>query len=67
MKTLYEACRASVKVWRDFPEGSHNDTCAERGYFDYIDGFVRDVIIGGKKDFREGSKDSSPPDGLEKL
>ena len=67
MKTLYEACQAKVKVWRDFPDGSHNDTCAERGYFEYIEGFIREVVLRGRTDFREGSKEGSPPDELEKL
>lgn len=67
MKTLYEACRTKVKIWRDFPEGSHNDTVAERGYFDYIEGFIRDVVLGGKTKIREESSHNLPPENVEKL
>jgi hypothetical protein len=67
MKTLYENCQTKVKVWRDFPEGSHNDTVAERGYFDYIEGFIRDVILRGRTDFPEGSENDAPGKRFEKL
>ena len=64
--TLLAKC-TTLKVWRDFPDGSHNDTCAESGYFEYIEGFIREVVLRGKKDFREGSKEGPPPAELEKL
>lgn len=48
MKLLYDSCQTKVKVWRDFPNGSHNDTVAEPGYFTYIDRFIRDVVVSHK-------------------
>src|SRR5688572_21191010 len=46
MKALYDASRAKTKYWRTFPDGSHNDTVAEPGYFEAI----RDFLDGlGKK------------------
>jgi hypothetical protein len=67
MKTLYEASQAKIKIWRDFADGSHNDTVAERGYFEYIEGFIRDVILRGKSNFKEGSQQGVPDEGIEKL
>jgi hypothetical protein len=40
MKTLYSLCQTKVKVWKELPEGSHNDTVAEPNYFNYIDEFI---------------------------
>lgn len=45
MKTLYDICKVNLKVWRTFPNGQHNDTVAEPGYFDAIWAFlVQDVL-----------------------
>ncbi|KAK5009081.1 bem46 protein, variant, partial [Cryomyces antarcticus] len=33
MKQLYDVCRAEPKIWKELPNGSHNDTVAEPGYF----------------------------------
>ena len=46
MKRLYEICRAKPKIWREFKDGSHNDTVAEPAYFNYIDMFIREVVVG---------------------
>lgn len=68
MKTLYQASQTKIKIWRDFPDGSHNDTCAESGYFDYIEGFIDKVVLQGKTDFSNGpSREETPPESLEKL
>jgi len=48
MKTLFDLCETKIKVWRDFPEGSHNDTVAEEGYFEYIEDFISKVVLGEK-------------------
>lgn len=53
MKTLYNLCVAP-KAWRSFPEGSHNDTFCEEGYFDEILDFVEKVIRGAPVDVRKG-------------
>jgi len=39
MKRLYDLC-TSTKVWRDFPDGTHNDTVAKTGYFAAIADFL---------------------------
>lgn len=43
MARLYKVCKAP-KVWRELPDGSHNDTVAEPGYFQYIDDFLGDFV-----------------------
>ena len=35
-------------VWREFPDGTHNDTCLKPGYFDAIKLFL-DGIMGKKQ------------------
>ena len=45
MKTLYDVCKVERKVWKTFPNGNHNNTVAEPGYFDAIWAFmVQDVL-----------------------
>ncbi|KAL8947674.1 MAG: hypothetical protein Q9222_006070 [Ikaeria aurantiellina] len=46
MKELYSRCRTKRKVWRDFPNGAHNETIAEPYFFDYVVQFVREVLGG---------------------
>lgn len=48
MKTLYSLCTAPVKIWKHFPEGTHNDTVVEEGYFNAIDDFILAEILGKK-------------------
>ncbi|KAI4241897.1 MAG: hypothetical protein L6R40_004296 [Gallowayella cf. fulva] len=50
MKQLFSICKAPKKIWRDFPNGMHNDTIAEPYFFDYIFQFVQDVLGGRKMD-----------------
>ncbi|KAL8731540.1 MAG: hypothetical protein Q9166_003386 [cf. Caloplaca sp. 2 TL-2023] len=50
MKQLYSICKAPQKIWRDFPNGMHNDTVAEPYFFDYIVRFVQDVLGGQRID-----------------
>lgn len=40
MKALYDCCKTK-KVWRELPNGSHNDTVGEPGYFEYIYEFIK--------------------------
>lgn len=50
MKALYDQC-PTKKVWREFPNGDHNSTVAEPGYFDAVWEFlVQDVLRGPRKD-----------------
>ncbi|KAI8935976.1 hypothetical protein NX059_007480 [Plenodomus lindquistii] len=43
MIRLFQVCR-SPKVWRELLNGSHNDTVAEPGYFQYIDQFLAEYV-----------------------
>lgn len=52
MTTLYNICVAP-KVWRSFPEGSHNDTYCEPDYFDEILVFVQKIVRGEKVGIRK--------------
>ena len=61
MVTLYELCRVSTKIWQTFPNGDHNATVAEPGYFDAIWSFLVQEVMAGKgddKNLRLGSVDS---------
>ena len=41
MKELFDLCPSKVKIWKEFPDGSHNDTVAEPGYFECIENFIK--------------------------
>ncbi|OAL06787.1 alpha/beta-hydrolase [Phaeosphaeriaceae sp. SRC1lsM3a] len=43
MSRLFQVCKAP-KVWRELPNGSHNDTVAEPQYFQFIDDFLREYV-----------------------
>lgn len=43
MSRLYQVCR-STKVWKELPNGSHNDTVAEPRYFQYIEDFLNEHV-----------------------
>ena len=45
MAQLYKECKAKVKIWKELPEGTHNDTVAEPGYFIYINDFLHDHVV----------------------
>ncbi|KAI1913172.1 bem46 protein, variant [Ophidiomyces ophidiicola] len=45
MIQLYKVCQAKKKVWRTFPNGSHNDTVTEPGYFEHMHSFVVDEVL----------------------
>ncbi|KAI9697646.1 MAG: hypothetical protein M1836_004596 [Candelina mexicana] len=45
MKELYSICKAPTKIWKELPNGSHNDTVAEPNYFRYIGEFIRDHVL----------------------
>ncbi|KAF2090852.1 BEM46 family protein [Saccharata proteae CBS 121410] len=44
MTKLFDICQ-SPKRWRDFANGSHNDTVAEPMYFEYIEDFLRSHVL----------------------
>jgi hypothetical protein len=43
MSRLFQVCKAP-KVWRELPNGTHNDTVAESQYFQFIDDFLREYV-----------------------
>jgi hypothetical protein len=45
MTQLFAVCKSSRKVWRALPNGGHNDTVAESGYFEHIYDFVMEEVI----------------------
>lgn len=45
MAKLFDLCVSKAKVWREFPNGSHNDTVAEPLYFEYIEDFLRSHVL----------------------
>jgi hypothetical protein len=49
MKALYDSCQSEVKVWKDFPEGAHNDTIAEEGYFEAVHEFLETHVLKTSK------------------
>lgn len=46
MKKLHELSTSETKIWKAFPEGSHNDTVAEAGYFEAVEGFIENEVLG---------------------
>jgi hypothetical protein len=40
MTKLFQLCRTEHKIWKELPNGDHNNTVAEKGYFDYIEDFL---------------------------
>ncbi|KAI7869794.1 Alpha/Beta hydrolase protein [Spinellus fusiger] len=43
MAKLFKISRTTgMKVWRDFENGTHNDTCMQKGYFEAIAEFICD-------------------------
>ncbi|KAH8548183.1 Alpha/Beta hydrolase protein [Umbelopsis sp. PMI_123] len=51
MKKLYDICDTrGPKYWKEFEEGTHNDTCLKPGYFEAIGEFIRDEVWPHVKD-----------------
>ncbi|KAK6362862.1 hypothetical protein TWF730_000315 [Orbilia blumenaviensis] len=49
MRKLHTISKAPIKVWRDFPNGTHNDSVMEPGYFENINDFINDEVMRHKK------------------
>lgn len=45
MTQLFAICKSDRKVWRTLPNGGHNDSVAEPGYFEHILSFVREEVL----------------------
>lgn len=46
MTQLFAICNSSRKVWRTLPNGAHNDSVAEPGYFEHIHSFITEDVLG---------------------
>ena len=40
MRQLYEISRSPNKIWKPLPDGDHNSSVLETGYFDAIHDFI---------------------------
>ncbi|CEO58747.1 Putative BEM46 family protein [Penicillium brasilianum] len=45
MTQLFAVCKAETKIWRTLPNGGHNDSVAEPGYFEHIHTFVMEEVL----------------------
>lgn len=41
MKQLFKLCRSKTVVWKELPNGDHNSSIIEPGYFYYIEDFIK--------------------------
>lgn len=56
MRTLYETSQTrGLKVWKEFENGTHNDTCIQPGYFSAI----RDFLLEIRDDMPEAAKEEA--------
>lgn len=49
MTQLYAICNSNRKIWRTLPNGGHNDSVAEPGYFEHILEFITEEVTTDKK------------------
>ena len=47
MKQLRSVCRSPDMTWRELPNGTHNESVVEPGYFQYIIEFINGKVVGG--------------------
>ena len=41
MKQLYDLSQAPLKIWKPLPNGDHNSSVLEEGYFEAIADFIQ--------------------------
>lgn len=44
MKELFRLCRSKNVMWKELPNGDHNSSVAEPGYFNHINEFLRRYV-----------------------
>lgn len=49
MTQLFSVCTSERKIWRTLPNGGHNDSVAEPGYFDHIHSFITEEVMNDEK------------------
>lgn len=57
MRTLYELCTMKRKTWKTFPNGDHNSTVAEPGYFDRIWEWLTEAVLR-EQDKEKGTEEA---------
>ncbi|KAJ5166730.1 Protein bem46 [Penicillium canariense] len=45
MTQLFSVCQSETKIWRSLPNGGHNDSVAEPGYFEHIHSFITEEVM----------------------
>ncbi|KAL2823757.1 Alpha/Beta hydrolase protein [Aspergillus cavernicola] len=45
MTQLFAVCNSTRKIWRTLPNGAHNDSVAEPGYFEHIHSFITEEVL----------------------
>lgn len=45
MTQLFAVCNSKRKIWRTLPNGGHNDSVAEPGYFEHILSFITEEVV----------------------
>lgn len=56
MARLYEVCRSKDKIWKSFPNGTHNDTVAEPEYFMHFEMFLTNYVMKRSKSPKKASE-----------
>ncbi|KAJ5199787.1 hypothetical protein N7491_009416 [Penicillium cf. griseofulvum] len=49
MTQLFAVCKSECKIWRTLPNGGHNDSVAEPGYFEHILSFITEEVLPNKQ------------------
>ncbi|KAK5113889.1 hypothetical protein LTR85_010422 [Meristemomyces frigidus] len=47
MKQLLRLCKAKTVVWKELPNGDHNNSVAEPGYFHHVEEFITRQVMAG--------------------
>jgi hypothetical protein len=58
MKSLHKLCQCDDKVWREFSDGTHNDTVAQEGYFEAMSDFILHYVLKLEKPQRQLTDDN---------
>ncbi|KAK5112912.1 hypothetical protein LTR62_003734 [Meristemomyces frigidus] len=46
MKQLFRLCKSKAVMWKELPNGDHNSSVAEPGYFQFVEEFIRKYVAG---------------------
>jgi abhydrolase domain-containing protein 13 len=45
MKQLFRLCKSRTVVWKELPNGDHNNSVSESGYFQFVEDFIKQHIL----------------------